>query len=132
MARPLVVVSGRHRPHEILLLAVSVIVGVAYTIGAPPPTSITALMPGWALHVWSAGLVISGVVGLVGTISRRVWALQLEQAAMLIGAGALIWYTAAVIPFGWRSLFAGLISVAWAAANLARAEQIRRDLRSAR
>lgn len=132
MGRPLVVVSGRHRPHEILLLAVSVVTGVAYTIGAPPPTSITALMPGWALHVWSAGLVISGVVGLVGTISRRVWALQLEQAAMLIGAGALIWYTAAVIPFGWRSLFAGLISVAWAAANLARAEQIRRDLRSAR
>lgn len=129
MDRPLVVVSGRHRPHELLLLVVSLVTGVAYTIGAPPPTSVAALMPAWALHVWSAGLVASGVIGLVGALSRRSWSLQVEQAGMLIGAASLIWYTAAVVGFGWRALLAGAISVAWAGANVVRAWQIRRDLR---
>lgn len=128
MSRPLVVVSGRHRPHELLLLAVSLVTGVAYTIGAPPPASVSALLPAWALHVWSAGLVVSGVVGLAGALTRRWWSLQVEQAGMLLGAAALIWYTAAVVPFGWRALLAGLISVAWALANVVRAVQIRRDL----
>jgi len=128
VSRPLVVVSGRHRPHELLLLAVSVVTGAAYTIGAPPPTSIAALMPTWALHVWSAGLLLSGVLGLLGALTRRGWSLALEQAGMLIGAGALVWYVGAVVPFGWRGLFAGLVSLAWASANVARAVQIQRDL----
>lgn len=132
MARPLVVISGRHRPHELLLLVVSVLTGVAYTIGAPPPASVSALMPAWALHVWSAGLAVSGVLGLAGAITRRSWSLAVEQAGMLIGAAALVWYVGAVIPFGWRGLFAGLVSLAWAAANVARAVQINRDLRGNR
>lgn len=107
----------------------SIVTGVAYTIGAPPPSSIAALMPAWALHVWSAGLAASGVLGLVGAVARRPWALQVEQAAMLLGAAALIWYTGAVAPYGWRAAFAGLISVAWAGANVWRAVQIRQDLR---
>lgn len=127
-ARPLVVVSGRHRPHEILLLAVQVITGLAYTVGAPPPTSVAALLPGWALLVWSTGLAVSGVVGLVGV----VWSPRVEAAGMLLGAGALIWYAAALAPFGWRALLAGAISAAWAGANLWRAIQIQHDLRGTR
>lgn len=121
---PLVVISGRHRPHEILLLAVQVITGVAYSIGAPPPTSMAALMPAWALLVWAVGLAVSGVLGLAGV----VWSPRVEAAAMLIGAAALIWYAGALVPFGWRALLAGAISIAWAAANLWRALQIRNDL----
>lgn len=125
MTRPVVVVSGRHRPHEILLIIVSILTGVAYTVGAPPPTSIAALLPGWALLVWSIGLAVSGVIGLAGVL----WSLRIEAAGMLLGTGALIWYAAAVAPFGWRGLLAGAISVAWAGANLWRALQIRQDLR---
>lgn len=125
-SRPVVIVSGKHRPHQILLLVVSVVTGVAYTIGAPPPASVAALLPGWALLVWSVGLATSGVIGLVGVLRS----LRLEQASMLLGAAALLWYTAAVSTFGWRGLFAGAISVAWAVANLVRAGQIRRDLRA--
>lgn len=123
--RPVVVVSGRHRPHEILLIIVSILTGAAYTVGAPPPTSIAALLPGWALLVWSIGLAVSGVIGLAGVL----WSLRIEAAGMLLGTGALIWYAAAVAPFGWRGLLAGAISVAWAGANLWRALQIRQDLR---
>jgi hypothetical protein len=132
MSRPVVVISGRHRPHELLLLFVSLAAGLAYTIGAPPPSSIAALLPGWALHVWSAGLAVSGAVGLVGALTRRSWSLQVEQAGMLLGAGALVWYSAAIAPFGWRALFAGAICAAWAGANVVRALQIRKDLKGAR
>lgn len=127
-ARPLVVVSGRHRPHEILLLVVQVITGVAYTVGAPPPSSVSALLPGWALLVWSVGLAASGVVGLAGAL----WSPRVEAAGMLFGAGALVWYAAALTPYGWRALLAGAISAAWAGANCWRALQIRRDLRGPR
>jgi hypothetical protein len=129
MAERVVVVSGRHRPHELLLLVVSLVTGVAYTIGAPPPSSIAALLPDWALHVWSGGLLLSGILGLAGILLRRPYALQLEQAGMLIGAGALVWYSAAVATLGWRALLAGAICLAWAGANLWRAMQIRRDLK---
>jgi hypothetical protein len=129
MTRPVVVISGRHRPHEIFLLAVSLLLGLAYTLGAPPPTSVAALMPDWAQHVWAGGLLLSGVVGLLGALTQRSWSLQTEQAGMLLGAAALFWYAAAVAPYGWRALFAGAVCLAWAAANLTRALQIRRDLR---
>lgn len=124
-----VVVSGRHRPHEVLLLAVSLLVGLAYTVGAPPPDSVASLLPGWAIHVWAGGLLLSGLLGLTGIAVRRPYAMQLEQAGMLIGAGALIWYSAAVATFGWRALLASAICLAWAGANAWRAAQIRRDLR---
>jgi hypothetical protein len=132
MSRPVVLISGRHRPHELLLLFVSLATGLAYTTGAPPPSSIAALLPGWALHVWAGGLLLSGAVGLLGALTRRAWSLQAEQAAMLIGAGSLIWYAAAIAPLGWRALFAGAICAAWAAANVARAIQIRSDMRGPR
>jgi len=127
--RPVLIVSGRHRPHEVLLLVVSLLTGVAYTVGAPPPTSIAALLPGWAVHMWSGGLLLSGLVGLVGALLRRPPGLKLEQAAMLIGAAALIGYTAALATLGLPALFAGSISLAWAGANVWRAAQIRRDLK---
>jgi hypothetical protein len=84
------------------------------------------------LHIWSAGLLLSGVTGLAGALTRRWWSLQVEQAGMLFGAAALIWYTVALAPYGWRTLFAGAICLAWALANLWRARQIGRDLKGPR
>lgn len=130
--RPVLVVTGRHRPHEALLLLVSLLLGVAYTVGAPPPASVTALLPPWAVHVWAAGMGISGALGLAGLAMRSPRGLQVEQAAMLIGAASLIWYMVAVVPLGWRSLLAVAISAAWMSANVWRAWQIRRDLKGLR
>jgi hypothetical protein len=107
---------------------VSVLTGVAYTVGAPPPQSLTALLPGWALLVWSVGMAVSGAVGLFGA-----WrSLRMEQAGLLLGAGALAWYVAAVVQFGWRALLPGAICAAWAGANIWRSGQIQQDLRGHR
>jgi hypothetical protein len=127
-----VVITGRHRPHELLLLAVSIPIGLSYVFGAPPPGSVAALIPAWEVRIWAWLLLFSGLVGLVSSSWGRDarFALRLEAGAMLLGAGALLIYTVAVFQLGtWRGLFAGGITVAWMAANLWRALQIRRDLR---
>lgn len=126
------VVLGRHRPHEVLFLVFSVIWGVAYLVGAPPPTSMAAVMPPWVVRTWAAGLLLSGLVGLTGIllIRRSVErCLLLEQGAILIGAAALTLFTVAALQFaGWRAGFAGGFAGALALAHLWRADQIRRDL----
>jgi hypothetical protein len=128
MSRPVVVISGRHRPHQLFLMAVSLVLGTAYTLGAPPPQSLAALLPGWALLTWSVGMLVAGAVGLWGA-----WrSLRLEQAGLLLGAAALAWYVAAVAQFGWRALLPTAICVAWAGANVWRAGQIQKDLRGHR
>jgi hypothetical protein len=126
------IVTGRYRPHELLLLVVSVVTGVAYLLGSPPPTSVAALLPHWQTYTWAAGLLASGVMGIFGCAWRRdlELGLQAERAAMLIGGGALLLYTVSVFALGGRrALLAGGITAAWTAANLWRAWQIGRDLR---
>jgi hypothetical protein len=129
--RPVLVVTGRHRPHEMTFLLLSIMLGLAYTLGAPPPQSVAAAMPLAIVHLWAAGLLASGVVGLAAILlplEMRL-SLRLEQGAMLIGAGALLITTAAVFSAaGWRGLFGGSFAACWMAANLIRALQIRRDL----
>lgn len=129
--RPIVIVTGRHRPHQIAFLALSVLFGLAFTFGAPPPQSVAALMPQWLVALWAVGLLLSGVLGLVGiaAIRRVQTGLLLEVASMLLGAGALTIVTFAVFAYsGWKGFFGGGLCVAWAVANLVRAGQIRRDL----
>jgi hypothetical protein len=128
--RPVVVVTGRHRPHEQLLLAYGAFSGALYLLGASPPSSIAATVPHWLVLLWSAGLVVSGGVGLIGCWGSGVRGLQLEQGGLLIGAGSLLIYVVAAFSFaGERALWAGGLVCMWAAAHLWRAWQCHRDLR---
>ena len=132
MSRPIVVLTGAHRPHEQLLLAVSLGWGAACLLGAPPPGSVVTLLPRWEVVAWTVLLLVSGVVGLVGCWWRGHIAtgLGLELAGMLFGAGATIVYvTGVVAATGVRGLFPAVIVAAWSAANLWRAAQIRGHLR---
>lgn len=131
MNRPVLVVTGRHRPHEIVLFLFALATGLAYTLGAPPPRSVASEMPSWLIDVWAGGLLIHGVIGLVGVFGpfnqeRRLW---LELGSMLIGAGALVLVAAVTFGYaGMAALLGGGLTVAWAVANLVRAWQIVADL----
>lgn len=129
----LVVLSGPLRPHELVFQALAVLTGATYLLGAPPPNSVAALMPEWAVRIWAAGLLASGLLTVVSIAVRR-WpdlALRVEQAAMLFGAAALVWVAYAVFAFApsTRAVLSGGICLAWATANVIRAVQCRRDLR---
>lgn len=129
----LVVVSGPLRPHELVLQGMALLVGAVYLIGAPPPTSVAALLPEWAVRLWAGGLLMSGLLTVASLILRRrpETSLRMEQSAMLIGVAALVWAGYAVFAYAWssRALFSGGFCLCWAAANLLRAEQCRRDAR---
>jgi hypothetical protein len=130
MDRTLVIVSGRHRPHEVLLLAWSLIFGVSGLASAPAPGSIVAMVPPWEVGAWSAMLAGSGAVGLVGISLRRSQAgTWLELAGMLFGSAATLMYcVAVVVAAGSRGMFAAGLVAAWTLANLWRACQLCREL----
>jgi len=130
----LVILSGPLRPHEMMFQALAVLLGAVYLIGAPPPASVAALMPEWAVRLWAGGLLVSGLLTAVSLILRRrpAMSLRIEQSAMLIGAAALTWTTYAIFVYtAWssRALLGGGFCLVWAAANVMRAEQCRRDVR---
>lgn len=129
----LVVLTGTQRPHELVFQGLALLVGAVYLVGAPAPNSVAALMPAWAVRVWAAGLVLSGLLTVLSAVVRRriEAALRIEQAAMLFGAAALVWAGYAVFVYAWssRALLAGGFCLAWATANAIRAGQCSRDLR---
>jgi len=131
--RPVLVVSGRHRPHEMLLLAFSVLIGAAYTLGSPPPQSVVAQVYPALVHLWSAGLLVSGLLGLGALLAplRLDVTLALEAGAMLIGAAALVIAAAAIFEYNGaaKGLFGGGFCIAWMLANVARAALAWRDRR---
>lgn len=130
-SRPIVVVLGRQRPHEIFLLAYSMVAGVTLLAADAEPTSVTATLTPAMVVVWAVGLLLSGLIGLVGCFWRGHFstALRLEQSGVLLNAAALLGYTMSIFVFaGSRGLFAGALIAAWALADIARAWNISGDL----
>lgn len=132
LPRPILIITGRDRPHLLMTLWFSLLSGAVFVLGAPVPPS----MGGSGLvAVWAWLLLLSGLVGLVGCYTRRNLkrALGLERAGMLIGAGAVIGYAVQVYTVnGNRALFSAGFCAGWVIANVVRALQISNDLRKLR
>ena len=132
----MLVVTGRYRPHQILLLAYSLAAGVLMATGlAPvPPLIVGALWP-WVVNIWVGLWIGSGAAGLAGVLWRgrdRDTGMRLEAGGMLLNTAPLCVQVGVILPYasGAVSITSVCLIVAWAVANLARAEQVRRDLRS--
>lgn len=132
--RPIIIITGKQRHHEQLLLAFSVVAGVAFLLGAPR-SAVTQQLDEALVNVWAAGLAVSGVVGLAGCFWRNNLGrgLLLERSGMLIGAAAVFGFAVQVYAVaGGRGLFTSGFYLAWALANVARSLQISKDLRDTR
>ena len=129
--RPILVLVGRQRPHHVLLLVYGMGIGIAYLTGSIPPSRIGALSAP-IVTAWMAGLVVSGVVGLVGAFwhGQIRAGLMLERAAMLIGAGSVFGLAYKISEYLPNAAFTVGFCVAWGIANLVLAAQIGKDLRS--
>lgn len=129
LPHPILIVTGRERPHLLMTLWFSLVSGAVFLLGAPRPPSMGDT---WLVTMWAVLLVTSGSVGLLGCYTRRNIrrALGLERAGMLIGAGAVIGYAVQVYATnGHRALFSAGFCAGWAIANVVRALQISNDLR---
>ncbi|WP_416902769.1 hypothetical protein [Micromonospora echinospora] len=126
-----ILVTGRHRPHEVLFLAFSAAVGGAFAVGARPPTTIEQLVPGWVLWSWYLLLLASGVIGLIGVAQANPYrALVLELAAMHGQVAAPLLYGLALLSTGQPTVgFAAAFCLTWAAASAWRGWQAYRGIR---
>lgn len=130
--KAIIVLTGRHRPHELLFLFLSALSGLVYMLGLPPPpASPESHISPSIIRVWAIGLFVSGVVGLVACLwpMDMVRSLYLELSSMLMGSGALLVYAASIATFGMRGAFGAGFTLTWIAANLVRSAQIRSALR---
>lgn len=126
-----VVLTGRHRPHEVVFLAFSAIIGAAFMIGAKPPGTLERLVPPPVLWSWYALLLASGVVGLISiTVADPYRALVLERTAMLGHTVAPAMYSIALGVVGTATAtFTVAFLVAWSVASGWRVWQVNKDLR---
>lgn len=132
LPRPILIITGRNRPHLLMTLWFSLVSGLIFVMGAPVPPS---MGDSDLVGVWAWLLLLSGLVGLVGCYTRRNLkrGLGLERAGMLIGAGAVIGYAVQVYALnGQRALFSAGFCAGWAIANVVRVLQISNDLRKLR
>lgn len=131
----IVIIGGRRRPHELMLLLFSLVAGAAMLLGAPRPNSMTEEMNTTLVTLWAVGLFLGGLIGIWGCYTRNNLArgLLLERAGELISAGAAFGYAMQVVSInGGRAGFAAGFCIAWAVANVVRSLQISNDLRSLR
>lgn len=134
-----IILIGRGRPHQILLAAVQVLVGLRVL---SHPTNLLPGAPGaagaitWALvMVVGGGASLAGVAGAVQTAagvttlhSIRRW-LRIEQVGQLIAAAPLTFYSVASFSVrGPGTILGPFIWLAWAGSNLWRGRQIQSDL----
>jgi hypothetical protein len=131
---PPVVVTGRHRPHEVTLLVFCALLGVAFVAGARPPGSVEEAIPSWLRWTWYLLLLVSGTAGLVSLLLRDVYlALVMERGAMFGQAAAFTVYALAIFALGgWQGLAAGGLCAALATASVWRFRQVSRDIRLVR
>jgi len=127
-----VVLTYRRHPHEVMLLALCLVQGLAYAIGQPRPGSVAALLPPPLVAVWYWMLLTSGFVGIVGNLwpGHLLTGLRVRLAGMLLAASPAAAYGITLLALaGARASFAAGVVFAWAAACLWRAGQILADLR---
>lgn len=130
------VITGRHRPHQLFLLLYGLTAGVLYAAGTIPlPITVQVYLAPWQQTLWVWSWIISGVAGLGGPMWRTNLekGLRLEQGAMLLGSAPLATMAAlSVTPVSWQAVIGVALIGAWALANLARAQQIAKDLKQIR
>ncbi|MGW1057633.1 hypothetical protein [Micromonospora rubida] len=129
-----IVVTGRHRPHEVMFLVLAALAGALFVAGAKPPTSLERLVAPWVLWTWYLLLLGSGVIGLVSIALPDAYrALVLELAAMHGQTAAPVLYGLALLSTGSGAAgFAASFCLAWAVASAWRGWQVWQGMRALR
>jgi hypothetical protein len=120
--------------HEVYLLAACTLAGiVGLTVPSSHGRAISAAFPGWIQIAWYSGLIFGAVLSLYGVMRGSLSGALVERAGQLVLAGFATAYGAALLSYaGWPAAATALITVAFGAACLARACQIRASITALR
>jgi uncharacterized membrane protein len=123
--------------HEVYLLVLTILFAVTGWLTDSKEQIITATFPAWAQSFWYGGLAAGAVLALVGIALHTLTGLLVERAGLfalagLCGAYGLTFGALAGRVDPVHSVAITLLVFAFAAVNLARAGQIRREVNGVR
>lgn len=133
----IIVLTKRRHPADVLLLAVSLLQGLAFVLGTPvrPPTSIEQIMPDWLILAWYWTLIVSGAVGLTGNFwpGHILTSLRIRLSGVMFAAAPAAAYTVVSAVYGGLgAMYTAGVVAAWVAMCLWRAAQLTSDIRHLR
>lgn len=116
-------------PVMMFFLVLLLLGGITSITEGVAPTSINALLPSWAVAIWSWSLVIVTAVSLVGNIMlvfrRHRWGLPLVQTGAALTGLATLYYACCVFIYaGLSGIMPGALSLGFAAVCLWKWRQI--------
>lgn len=121
--------TGKH-PHEILVVAATILLGITGAIW-PDRTSVAIASEftwPWSMAYW-ASMAAAGIITMWGIFDRRIDGLLIERAGLTIQASLFGLYIYAVAQFAGANGFVSMVlPAAFATGSLSRCWQIRTDL----
>jgi hypothetical protein len=136
--RPVIVITGRQRPHERALSIIAVLLGGLYVAGeflgpvrVSPPRAIAGFLGAWAVGPWAVVMLAGGVACLAGSYwpGRHDVGLKVEQASQLAQAAAtMLVAVGALVVAGVGGIVGAAAFGAWSWACLERTWGIGKDL----
>lgn len=119
--------------YQVYLLVLTVLWAAAGWFTGSDGRVIAETFPAWSRHLWYGGLVAGAVLALVGIALHTVVGLLVERVALFVLAGLCGAYGLAFLAYAGRAdvghvLYVVPLVLAYAAVNLVRARQIRREL----
>lgn len=127
----IVFIGYQRHPHEVALLLVCLLSGIAGLLAPAGATSATlGRLPGIWLYAWYVVLVIGSALAIAGVFIRGMVGHLIERAGLFVLLAELAGYGIALFGIaGTRALFFALMCLGIAAANFVRIRQINRDLK---
>lgn len=124
--------EGRNYYQVYLLILAIVFVGTSWASGGEGQV-IAATFPIWAQALWYCGLIAGAVLALGGITAHSLGGLLVERAALFFLAGLCASYGLAFLAASDRAdifhaAYVVFFVLTFAAVNLLRARQIRRDI----
>lgn len=119
--------------HEIYLLVLTIGFALSGWLTSSSEQVITASYPVWSQFVWYGGLIAGASIALVGIALHTLTGLLIERAALfgiagLCGAYGMAFLATAGRADPFHAVFVVVLVGVYAAINLARAFQVRRDI----
>lgn len=113
-------------PHRAAWHVLAVLIGFGAVVS--PPQGLAAIVDPLVLMMWAAGLLLSGVIGIVAPFRQShglANALGLERAALWVQTGTLLWIVVSAFYYrGTADALGAMAYIVWIIANVIRDRRI--------
>lgn len=135
---PMEVIPGINEV-EIYILLISIVTGMVYLFGAPPPGTLVARFPGWSTDLWNINLVAGSALVLVSGLWPRspndislIRGLRFYLAGWLyVGVAGSCYALSILLTLRLEALLAGSLILGWSLSGYRRSWRAWKIIREA-